>query len=236
MAISHPVFEMRRTFEFKHPTTVFIAGPTMSGKTRFLLRALKESLFSPMPTRMIWVYSEWQADYDEIRTLWPKTEFVREMGSHLYNSLEPDEHNMVIIDDKMSEEGGSGDLANLFTKGAHHRNLTVVFIVQNMFHQAKSMRTISLNSHYMVLFKNPRDRGQIQALGSQVYPGHATFLAAAFMDATKDRYSYLILDFHPDTAEELRVRTGVFENEIPSVYLPAQGYKRPSKRKHESNA
>ena len=126
MAISHPVFEMRRSFEIKHSTTVFIAGPTSSGKTRLLLRALKESLSSPIPTRMIWVYGEWQADPEEIRTLWPKTEFVREMESHLYNSLEPDEHNMVIIDDKMSEEGGSGDLANLFTKGAHHRNLPVV--------------------------------------------------------------------------------------------------------------
>ena len=229
MAISHPVFDMRRTFEFKHPTTVFIAGPTMSGKTRFLLRALKESLFEPMPTRIIWVYGEWQGDYDEIKSLWPKTEFVREMEPHLYNSLEPDECNMVVIDDKMSEVGGSDELANLFTKGAHHRNLTVVFIVQNLFHQAKSMRTISLNSHYMVLFKNPRDRGQIRVLGSQVYPGHASFLAAAFNDATKQQYSYLVLDFHPNSADELRVRTGIFDNDIPYVYLPAQGYKRTLK-------
>ena len=107
------------------------------------------------------------------------------MGPHLYNSLEPDESNMVVIDDKMSEEGGSDELANLFTKGAHHRNLTVVFIVQNNFHQAKSMRTIILNSHYMVLFKNPRDRVQIRAHGTQVYSGHASFLAAAFHDARK---------------------------------------------------
>ena len=116
--------------------------------------------------------------------LCPKTEFVREMGRHLYNSLEPDECNMVVIEDKMSEEGGSEESANLFTKGAHHRNLTVVFIVQNKFHHAKSMRTISLNSHYIVLFKNPRDRGQIRALGTQVNPSHASFLAAPFNDAT----------------------------------------------------
>ena len=136
---------------------------------------------------------------------------------------------MVVIDDKMSEEGGSNELANLFTKGAHHRKLSVVFIVQNMFHQAKSMRTISLNSHYLVLFKNPRDRGQIRALGSQVYPVHPSFVAAAFNDATKQRYSYRVLDFHLNSAEELRMRTGIFVKEIPYVYLPAQGYKRTLK-------
>ena len=48
MTISHPVFDMRRTFEFKHPTTVFIAGPKIVGKRKFLLRPLKESLFELM--------------------------------------------------------------------------------------------------------------------------------------------------------------------------------------------
>ena len=98
-----------------------------------------------------------------------------------------------------------------------------------MFHQAKSILTISLNSHYMVMFKNPRDPGHIRALGTQVYPGHGSFLAAAFNDATKERYSYLDLDFHPNSEEELRVRTGIFDNDIPYVYLPAQGYKRTLK-------
>ena len=55
-------------------------------------------------------------------------------------------------------------IADLFTKGSHHRNLSVIYIVQNIFHQGKEMRIISLNAHYIVLFKSPRDRQQISIL------------------------------------------------------------------------
>jgi UDP-N-acetyl-D-mannosaminuronic acid transferase (WecB/TagA/CpsF family) len=43
-------------------------------------------------------------------------------------------------------------------------------IVQNLFHRGKHHRTISLNAHYMVLFKNQRDVSQIMALAHQMYP------------------------------------------------------------------
>jgi UDP-N-acetyl-D-mannosaminuronic acid transferase (WecB/TagA/CpsF family) len=48
----------------------------------------------------------------------------------------------------------------------------IVFIgnVQNLFHRGKHHRTISLNAHYMVVFKNPRDVLQIMALANQMYP------------------------------------------------------------------
>jgi hypothetical protein len=39
----------------------------------------------------------------------------------------------------------------------HHRNISVMYIVQNLFHRGKHHRTIGLNAHYMVVFKNPRD-------------------------------------------------------------------------------
>ena len=70
-------------------------------------------------------------------------------------------HNLIVIDDQMIEAGKDNRIVNLFTKGSHHRNLSVICIVQNLFHQGKGNRSISLNSHYLVLFKNPRDKLQI---------------------------------------------------------------------------
>ena len=64
---------------------------------------------------------------------------------------------------------------NLFTKGSHHRNLSVIYIVQNLFHQGKGNRSISLNSHYLVLFKNPRDKLQILTLAKQMYPSETAW-------------------------------------------------------------
>ena len=36
---------------------------------------------------------------------------------------------------------------NLFTRSSHRCNLSVIYIVQNLFHQGKVSRSISLNSH-----------------------------------------------------------------------------------------
>ena len=68
----------------------------------------------------------------------------------------------------MSETKDSEDLSKLFTKGSHHRNATIIMIVQNLFAKGNAMRTVNLNSHYVVVFKNPRDSGQIRILAQQM--------------------------------------------------------------------
>ena len=47
-----------------------------------------------------------------------------------------------------------------------------------------SQRTISLNSQYIVVFKNPRDVSQMTTLAKQMYPGRVKFVQEAFADAT----------------------------------------------------
>ena len=38
--------------------------------------------------------------------------------------------DLVVIDDLMSESGNNKRISKLFTKGSHHRNLSVIYIVQ----------------------------------------------------------------------------------------------------------
>jgi len=61
-------------------------------------------------------------------------------------------------------------VANLFTKRSHHRNVSLMFLTQNLFHKNRHMSTISVNLHYMVLFKNPRNAGQFSILDRWMYP------------------------------------------------------------------
>jgi len=56
---------------------------------------------------------------------------------------------------------------NMFTKGSHHRIVSVVYLAQNLFPKNKSTRTMSLNAHYMVLFKHPKDATQFANLARQ---------------------------------------------------------------------
>ena len=59
-------------FHFKHPTTIQVSGLTRSGKTGRVRRILEEQLIQLFATHIIWVYSEWQPDYDMIRDRYPR--------------------------------------------------------------------------------------------------------------------------------------------------------------------
>jgi len=201
-----------------HPSTVLVSGPTGSGKTLFVVKLLAEDMFQYRPNRVIWVYSEWQPAYSSLAT---QVEFTKAVDDELYNSLDPRVRNLVVLDDQMSKAGDSKIRSRLFSEGSHHRNLSIIYIVQNLFDKGRAHRTVSLNAQYIVLFKNPRDKSQIDCLARQMYPHNATFLTSAFQEATLRPYGYLFLDLRPETPEPLRVRACIFpSDDHTQVYLP----------------
>ena len=194
-----------------------ISGPTQSGKTNFTFELLNSlpALVSPAPTKIIWCYGEWQ---EKLRDL-PKSVVLAEGLTGILD-IDPQERNLLILDDLMNEAGEDSEVSELFTKGSHHRNLSVVFITQNLFHQGKKMRTISLNAHYFVLFKNPRDAGQIRHLASQLFPGQTKYLIDAYKQATSKPHGYLLLDLTQSTPDNRRVLSDVLPHEEGYFYLP----------------
>jgi hypothetical protein len=207
------------SYTFVHPSTILVSGPTGSGKTEFVKKVILRQMFDKKPTRVIWVYNEDQPAYRELRQLMPNVQFVRGLPDDLYESIKPQDRNLLILDDVMNTAGDSKVLSRLFTEGSHHRNLTVMYLVQNLFDKGKSHRNVSLNSKVMVLFKNPRDKQQVAYLGKQVFPKHKNFLLDAFEDATREPYEYLLVDLHPNTPDNLRVHAKIF-NYPGTVYVP----------------
>ena len=132
-------------------------------------------------------------------------------------SLDPTKVNLLIIDDLMHEMNEI--MAKLFMKGSHHRNTSVLLLMtQNIFHQNKHSRMVSLNAHYMVLFKNVRDATQITNLAKQMYLGNVKYLTSSYDDATNKHYGYLLIDLKHDTSDLVRLRTDIFPGEIHYVY------------------
>ena len=76
---------------------------------------------------------------------------------------------LVILDNLLTDVY-SKQVCELFTRGSHHRNISVILITHNLFHQGRFCRDISLNAHYIVALKNVRDKKQFMYLASQVYP------------------------------------------------------------------
>ena len=203
-------------FPWKHPFTCLISGPTGCGKTVFAKRFVNNinRMMDPIPERIIWYYSEYQTVFGTVNNV----EFVE--GLPDIDVLNPYERHLVIIDDQMTEN--NKDIVTLFTKKSHHRNISVMYLVQNLFYQTKEHRNISLNAHYIVLFRNRRDSSQVDRLGKQIFPGKSKWdLGEAYRKATSKPYGYLLVDLKPETKDYLQLRTDIFPGQIQRVFLPA---------------
>lgn len=206
---------------FQMPCSMLIVGPSGSGKTFFVKQLLEnmESTFSKVPARIIWAYSSYQPMYDELSQN-VNIEFVEGIPANFNdeNLFPRNQHNLLVVDDSMDVGGNHEELMKAFTEYRHHKKLSVFYLLQNLFNQGKHSRTISLNTNYMVLFKSPRDKMQIRVLAQQMYPGLKKFFLESYEDATREPYTYLIVDLRPNCPEPLRLRSGILPGEWPVVY------------------
>ena len=199
--------------QLQHPFTCLISGPTGCGKTSLVKDILEKQLISPQPHHVLWLYAEDQPLYHALSNVF----FHRGIPEDLEERFNPKVTNLLILDDLMTQGNNDPRITRLFSVGSSHRNLSIIFIVHNLFDKGKEMRTISLNTHYLIVFKNPRDNQQIATLARQMYPHQSHFMIEAFQDATKEPYGYLFIDLKPKTHEFLRIRTSI--TQIPSIYI-----------------
>ena len=211
---------------FRNPSSFYIAGATQSGKTTFvrnLLRFAKHKLRDPRCMQnVIYFYKDDAVmnlmQGDNLVHTWinekPTTEsFVSAVKDYVKVG-----GSIVIIDD--FGESIDKDINDIFKVYCHHCNATVFFMVQNL-HENNS-RGVSLNATYIVVFKNPRDGMQISHLARQLAISCSNFkwLVAAYLDATREPHSYLLIDNHQETPDHLRVSSC----RLPPDEQPAKFY------------
>ena len=206
---------------FKTPANFYICGQSQCGKS-YLVRSMLyhlNDLFDPVPTKIVYCYGEHQAAFEDMARTMNNIEFVEGFPDNLHDITSNSKNSLVIIDDLMSECSKDQRMSDLFTKISHHCGVSVMYLTQNLFPPGKQSRTISLNSHYMIVFKNPRDSLGIATLARQMYPKHANYLLDSFYDATSNPYGYLLMDLHQLTPETIRLRTNILPNERQIAYV-----------------
>ena len=179
--------------KFKHPFSMMIAGPRRSGKTEFTRKLIlnSETLIDEKIDRFVWFYSSTQDEL--VKSLSHKVEFRKKLPAH---DLEDEfsegtmERVFVVIDDLMEEANKRSDVKSLFTRG-RHLNVSVLFLTQNLFHRGKNNRDISLNTDYMILFRNPRDVSIVNHIGKQM--GDIVLMKEAYKKATENTVSIVTL-------------------------------------------
>ena len=201
--------------KLQHPFTCIVSGPSGCGKSSLVKAIIQHEVIKPRPDKILWLYAEDQPLYQSMKNV----EFIQGIPEDLETRFQRRHNNVLVLDDLMTQCHSDERLTRLFSVGSHHKNLSIIFIIHNLFHYGKEMRTVSLNSHYIILFKNPRDRLQISTLARQMYPGQSQFLVEAFQDATQEAYGYLIIDLKPTTPDKLRIRTGILPSDRQLVYV-----------------
>lgn len=222
--------EFQPAFSFRHPCTIRVAGPSQCGKTRFVRMLISHpGYFTPPPSRVIWCYgieNEEQNKEIEKDCIYP---IYFHQGIPDLQDLRAKKNSLIIFDDLMEESSSSLEVANLFTKGAHHDNISIILIVQNLFHQGSKSRSISLNGNYLVMFKSPQDKGPINTISSRASFPNKAVLKDAYNQATERANSYLVMDFTQQTCDDKRLCSNILPDEIYYYFVPCdknEGHKR----------
>ena len=93
-----------------------------------------------------------------------------------------------------------------------------MYLVQNEYNKTRNQRTVLLNTHYNVVFRNERDASQSRALAYQMHPNDAKWLLDEFEYATKELFGYLIYGHHLISSHDMRVITNILPNKKLTVY------------------
>lgn len=209
------------------PFTAMLCGSTSSGKSTFvrnLIRCAAEyDIFDrPLGT----VYFFYKAEQQAMDDMAGDVHFIQDMPTmswletHLGKPPKEgrDKVPTIIIDDQQNDI--STDTATLFSVGSHHYDCNIIFIAHTLFSGKNHVqRDMSLNTRYLLIFKNPRDPSTVTNLGKQIFPGNVSKMVEIYKAATKPAYSYLFIDFDQRTADDMRLRSHMLMEDDEPVHL-----------------
>ena len=116
---------------FKHPFTAIVAGPSGSGKTVFAIKLIQHAseLLDPPPQKILWCYGINQNLFNELKNV----EFHN--GLPDVTSFDGAQRTLLILDDLMHETDDT--VSQIFTRVSHHKNVSVLYLTQNLFYGSK---------------------------------------------------------------------------------------------------
>jgi len=199
--------------KLRAPFTMCVSGMTQSGKSTLVKKILirRNEIIATggnQIDRLMYCYTEWQPSlFADLKQKIPSIEFCLGIPEKWHDGM--DKPALVVLDDLMHEAGKSSEVGAAFTRTSHHRNVSLIILVQNFFH--KNMREITSNCHYLVLMKNPRDSAFVAYLGRQMSGGKKNIVMdSAYKDVMTKPYGYLFIDLSQSQNDNFRIRDSIF--------------------------
>ena len=116
--------------QLQHPFTCLCSGPTGSEKTSLIKAIIQQDVIYPHPQRIVWLYAANQPLYKSMDNVF----FHKGIPEDIENWFNPQVNNVLVIDDLMTQCHSDERMTRLFSIASSHMNLSIVFIVHNMFH------------------------------------------------------------------------------------------------------
>jgi hypothetical protein len=213
---------------FNHPATHYVCGPSTSGKTYRTIEILKNKSVlidgGSDIRNVVFCYAEWQDSYEELKESGLVTQWMNKMPDldEFTSAVRPYKKtggSIVVIDDFMSKINETLD--HIVRVTGRHNNASVFLLFQSLFPPHKLARQISLNMKYMHIHKNPRENAQIGTLAQQLRKRDYGWIVDAYHEATKEKYSALLIDLTQECPEEVRLRSRYLPSEAPMlIWMP----------------
>ena len=220
--------ETMEPFRFHSPTSIAIFAPPYSGKSTLTRKILENSatLFTTQPKFIVYCYNENLPMLEEMKDSLP-IPLLKNKGIPTPEDMETwsqgGEHFIIVLDDLQQACERDKKVADMFTVGSHHLNFTVIYLCHNIFGRGAFSRTINLNSHYIILFRNFRDQQQVVTLGRQMFGRKNQYFLDAYDKATKRPFGYLVINNHPAMRDErFRLVSQITPDQDTVIYLPRE--------------
>ena len=194
--------------KLEKPFRLIIGGGSGCGKTTILKEIVDKSHFSSPFDKIIYCYPDYleeiPIEFDQI------VEYYAGICDAKYFASLP-KNTLLLFDDMMTECGKSDEIMKLFSVIARKKNISIIFLVQNIYDNSKQFRNIRINATGFILFKffaaNDVNNRILRDIGAN------QLVTKSLLDKVYSKnFGYIFVNVHPSRHSEFEtIRTNIFE-------------------------
>ena len=196
------------------PFRLIIAGPSGAGKTTFLKELVNNCHFDTPFDKIYYHYPDY---LDEIPVQFEQIVEYKQGLLDVNDFVTIPKNSLIIYDDMMNECGKSEDTMKLFTVMARKRNVSLIYLVQNVYDNSKHFRNLRLNASGVVMFNFSASNDIAKRVIGQF--GLQSNLPRRLLDQIYSKpYSYIYVDLQTGRQKAFDVvRGNIFDTNF-SIY------------------
>lgn len=201
---------------FNFPFSCILAGPSLSGKSSWIINFLDnlENIVSETIETVVWFYGVHTPTLAHLEEKYSRDWFTSVQGlpdiNHLEQYIQPNKKALFVLDDLAQEAGNNVLITNLLNNYVHHKSISVFLVLQDLFGPGRYRASFLKSVHYLVLFKNPLNNTTGRIIAQRFLPGNVKGFQEIYDAVFSQPYNHMVLDGHQLTPDILRIRSDIF--------------------------